>query len=276
MQDLTRVKIQDLIKQNRKSIKNKGAKIAWAADPFLRKKIKIGHENEAQVILSMLRAWHKELMPYVLKIKSQVSDITEQTHICAIYLLMCHIFENLNSFFLLAEQGKHSAAGNLLRMIQEAHMTINLFAIDYKNDDRTNIEKWFSGNIISHGIGREKVGKHFEEKGPLPEVNRKKLDAHIYQVESQTSHNAYISVLESISPFTEDFDFDGYTGFYRIISYLKYTSTIMTMCNNSLRMTNLYVLKNKDDEIKLNEILIRYDPHINDNINITTLKDFIK
>mgnify|MGYP001588103487 CR=1 FL=1 len=83
-----------------------------------------------------------------------------------------------------------------------------------------------------------------------------------------------MAVLESVSPFTEDFDFDGYTGFYRIISWLRAGS--LTTTNITLKLVYSSVINNKEYVAKLNEILIRYNPTINDGIDKEDLKDFLK
>lgn len=88
----------------------------------------------------------------------------------------------------------------LLRTIDEALMQCNLFANNAMKNDKTFLEKWFAGEIVKHSTTRKELNEY------LPGFDT--LTAYVYQMESQVSHNSYLSVLENISPVTQDFDFD--------------------------------------------------------------------
>lgn len=247
MQEETKEKIKNLIEDFKKRLKNPEPKKFLIIFPNTINDTKVIKKLEIDHLLVQLDNQYKELLPFVKQIKLSVGDITEQTFVCAVYLLLCRVFDNWESIFILAQKGKSPAIGNTIRAIKEALMQIELFSIDSSNTDRTNLDKWFSGEIITHSTGREKFS----------EV--KDLSAHIYSIESQVSHNGYASILESMSPYTEDYDFDGYTGYHRTIAWLKYAIGSMETTNIAMKFVYLHIIKDKDAYQKLNEILIKYN-----------------
>lgn len=274
MQELTRDRINVVIQSNKSAIKNPNAKIALGRNHSLLSDRQEVNKDQIKKTLLVRRDQHSELLPFVKKIKLHIGDITESTHVCAIYILLCHIFENWNSLFILAEQGKNSAVANLLRMIKEGVAMVELFTMEFAKGESTNLDKWFSGEIIGQEICRKMAGEFAKEYSPCQEVNVKELDAHIYQMESQASHNSYLSVLELVSPFTEDFDFDGYTGFVRTCAWIKYGSLAST--NIALKLVYQLLTRDKKDLERLDKILIKYNPEMNGEIDKESLKDFIK
>lgn len=269
MQELTYQNITYVIESLKKSVKKGLPKDRWAADPNLRKSLLADHKSEIHAVLIKLRQHHKELLPFVKKIKLQISDITESSYPCALYLLLCQLFENWNSFFILIENGKSAAAANLLRMNEEAIELVNLFTADFYAEKDANLKKWFNGKIIDQSTCRERLGK----SAIYPQLDQKKLSAHIYQMESQASHNGYSTILESISPFTEDFDFDGYSQFFHSLTWLKLGS----LCSTNIALKGVYEFgfKSNGDFKKLDEILLKYHPDINFGIDETKFKDFL-
>jgi len=241
MQEETKDKIKNLIEDLKKRLKNPKPKKFLMFFPNTLTDTKIVKKLEINHLLAQLDNQHKELFPFVKQIKLSIGDITEQTFVCAVYLLLCRVFDNWKSIFMLSQEGKSPAIGNTIRAIKEALMQIELFSVDSSNMDRTNLDKWFSGDIIAHSIGREKFS----------EV--KDLSKQVYSIESQISHNGYVSVLESISPYTED------TGYHRTIALLKYAIGSMETTNIAMKFVYLYIMKDKDAYQKLDEILIKYN-----------------
>lgn len=260
MQEPNRSKIKYVIASNKQAIKSSKPKAALLHNPDMLRSIQERDKLKIGLLLSRLREQYSELFPFVKKVKLHINDIIEETYVCAIYLLLCHVFDNWNSFFILAENGRSSAAGNVIRTIKEGIMQIELFSIDSLSEERTNLDKWFSGDIIRHVTGRRKVGEYFDESLPFSEVNVKELSSQVYQIESQVSHNAYASILELVSPFTEDYDFDGYSGYHRTLAWLRYASGSLEATNIVMKMVYLMVIKDAESFKKINEILVRYSP----------------
>lgn len=276
MQDESRKKIEFVIEDNKRAIKSDDPKRELARNPKTPVLIQEREKLEIHHLLSRLRKYQSELFPFVKKIKANIKDITEPTHVCAVYLLLCNVFENWNAFFLLIENGKNGAAGNLLRMIKEGDMTIQLFSVEAAQKNRTNLDKWLKGDIVTHGIGREKVSEYYDKHSPVPEVDVKKLDAHIYQMESQASHNSYATILESVSPFTGDFDFDGYTGCHRCLGLLRYAEGSLTATNIAMKAVYANLINEEAIYTQLDTILKKYNPDIGHGIDKGRLKGFLK
>ena len=260
MHEESRKKIKFAIASNKQAIKKSEPKSNLLQNPDILRIMKERNKLEADRLLSRLRGQYGELFPFVKNIKLHIKDITEETHVCAAYLLLCHIFDNWHSCFILFENGRSSASGNLIRTIKEGIMQVELFAVDSLSEDRTNLDKWFSGDIIQHGTGRKKVGEYFDKYLPSSEVDMTELSSQIYQIESQVSHNAYVSILELVSPFTEDYDFDGYNGYYRILAWLRYAAGSLEATNIALKMVYATVAKDDESFKKINEILVKYNP----------------
>lgn len=184
--------------------------------------------------MTFLISYYEVLLPYSKNLKSLVKDITEETHICGIYLLLCHTFDTWKAFFHLIGGDYSTAAGIQLRNIQEADMLISLFIVEHLEKERTHLQEWFSGKIISHRKGREKVGA-FYSKTDASMDSIEEIASYIHEIESLGAHNAYISVLQLVSPFTEDFDFSGYTQIYRSLSEVRHAIRIMTQTNITLK-----------------------------------------
>ena len=263
MQKQTRKTVKLVIDGIKKSIKNRKPKIALEKDPNLLIVNQKKDKNEIDQKLSKLRDQYTELLPFVKGIKEHIKDITEETHVYAVYLLLCFAFQNWNSLFLLAEYGKNSAALALIRLIEESLKLAELFTIEFCKNERKYLNKWCSGEIISHSICREVINKFFDELLPIPNlppyIYIKKQETYLYQMESQVIHSSYAPILECISPFTEDFDFEGYTGFYRTKIFLKYAEGKMTTTSNTLKLVYILLLKDKDGFDKINGILIKYN-----------------
>lgn len=262
MQEASKKIIEKAIISNREAIKQNGPKMDLLQNPDMLLIHNAKDKIQINLLLSQLQKQLSELLPFVKKIKLHIVDITENTHICAIYLLLCNVFDVWLSFFILAKEGKSSAAGSLIRVIKEGIMQVDLFSTEALKGDYTNLNKWFGGEIIEHGKGREKVSNFLEGNLLAQEGSLKNLSTHIYQIESQASHNAYETILESVSPFSEDYDFDGYTEYYRTIAWLRYAVGSLEATNITLKMVYTTVINDEEAWKKLDDILIKYNPEI--------------
>lgn len=255
--------IKFIIDDCKEKIKSNNPKIALKNNPNLLKEYQHSHKVEIDQLLKKIRDQHKELLPFVREIKKQINDITETTYICAVYLLLCHSFQVFNSLFILAEHGKHSSILTLIRMIKESLMLTNLFVIDSAKNHRKNIDKWFSGEIITHGVGRKETSKYHDELSLDPNIDLEKLEKFIYQIESLSVHISYASIVTCICPFNEDYEFAGATCLNYTKENLKHASLTMTATNITLMGVYSSLLKDIAGHAKLDKILLKYDPNIN-------------
>lgn len=276
MQAVTRQKIQNAIEINKRAIKSRNAKLALAMDLNLRSKKLLQDKSKITQHLSILGAYCDELLPFAKKIKKNVNNITEATHVCVIYLLFCSIFDNLNSFFILSQNGKHLAAGTILRQVKEGISMVELFSIEAYLGKRNKLTKWLEGGILGQNECREMMEIYENIYSSNDSIDSKKLSAHIYQMESQSAHNSYESILESISPFTEDFDFEEHTRFHRTVSWLNYAKGSLNALTIALKRVYLLILNQQEEFKKLDCILMKYSPEINERIASSEIGGFEK
>lgn len=246
--------IQLLIDDHKAAIKDGGPKKAIKDDPFYLEKDRALIAKEIAISLEILINYYQTLFSFLSKIKSHIQDITEQTHIAAMYLTLCNVFEFWSSFFILLKNGKGIECACLLRTIKEGNMQVDLLVTDALKKVDADLNKWFSGEILSHGVGRKKLSKFIGESKTEDGDEFKELSTKTYQMESQAAHNSYESILECVSPFTEDYDFDGYSNNFRASTWAKYAIGSMESTNISLKGVFEYLKDNKFYK-ELSEIL---------------------
>lgn len=256
--------VESVIKSNRDAIENPLAKFALRANPGLLVNRKKGDVAEIQSTLKALRDEYEELRPFVVGLRKHVISITEETHICSVYLLLCQALKNWESFFLLAENGRYTGAMVILRTIKEGVALVDHFCLESHKSEDANLKKWFAGEIITHGSSRKARNDHHKERTGEEDELFKELQGHLYQVESQAVHNSYGSVLECVSPFTQDFDFEEFTGFYRTVSAVRYAKGSMTTTALAIKGVYLFLLKDAISYEKVDEILVKFDPKMAD------------
>jgi hypothetical protein len=249
-----------LLNNIKQTIKSPDAKKALIANPSIQKELQLENELQIATYLNLLKARHQELSSYVRLLKDHISDVTDKSLLAAVYLLLSYNLHIWESLFILAPKGQYSAILTLIRMLKEISMLAQHFVLEERQGKRIDLDRWFSGEFVNHSAGRESFSIFAKEDGAYPDLDVKKLQAHLYQAESLTPHSAYVSVLDTVSPFTEDVDFEGYKGFSRTTSALRYANGTMTDLNLALKMVYGIVLRDSDGYMNLDEILLRYDP----------------
>lgn len=246
--------IKSIIDDNRDKIGKKESKDFLKANPNFLEEEK---ENAKILItqkLDLMDNYYKELLPFIKNLRVQVRDIKEETHICAIYLLLSYTSREWKSFFELSKSGD-SNSWVFIRLIKEALALVELFVLDSQKDEFKNIKKWFSGQIVSHSVFRETQEKRFKELGFTEDI--KEMNTIIYQSESLAIHRSYPTILESISPFVEDFDYEGNTQYVRVSKMLSYAKGSMNTM--AITLKSVYGSIEKNEEYKaLDEILEKY------------------
>lgn len=263
MNPQTKVLIQELIRGHRKAIKNSKAKEALRLDPDILDKNSKKFKKETEENLQSLKNYYNELFPIIKSFKKNIKDIIEETPACATYLLLCNMFKTWDAFFELVNLQHHFAALVLIRNIKECSALIELLAIENYNNTDSFLSKWFAGEIINHKECREEIKKFFnnhkKESGPQYPTE---LATHLYSAESQAPHNSYASILESISPFSEDFEFEGHTANFRTIHVTKYAIGSMTRTNIAIKLATMFVYKDTDTLAAVENVLIKYNPQM--------------
>jgi hypothetical protein len=88
MSKVAETDIISLIQDNCNKIKDKQPKIDVLMDSNITEKLKLKFANNSDALLNDLINELNEISPFVKKLRKYISDITEHTPICAIYLLL--------------------------------------------------------------------------------------------------------------------------------------------------------------------------------------------
>ncbi|MDD2693656.1 MAG: hypothetical protein PHY14_01880 [Candidatus Gracilibacteria bacterium] len=271
--DKFREDILKLIDSNLTAIRNPVIKQLIILNPEYEGDLKSEHLRKIENQILEIEVVLKELSPFVYNIRNSISDITGNNPTCAIYLLLCSCIESFKAIVILGKSGFYQEIMTINRKLEEAMTQCEVFMHDNNEDIITNFNKWFSGAIISHSVGREKIGALHKNT----DVNVESLGNYIYRMESNVSHNGYIGMLEMISPFTKDYDLVGSTRFHRTAGAIGHTIGKLTHFTILLKGIYLYLFKDFKTFDKIDIILKSHSPDIgNLKVSEKMKKDFPK
>lgn len=245
-----------LIADNKRAIKNPKAKDALRENPNLVEEDKESSKMEIAIKLPLLEQYFNELLPFIKNLRNYVGDITEETFVCAVYLSLSHACQDWRSLFTLAKVGDYGSFA-FVRLIKEVIAQSDLFVLNSRKSEHKNLKKWFAGEIVGHGECRDAQDKFMQENGMTAD-EIKDMAKRIYHMESLLIHGSYISMLESVSPFTEDFDYDGRTQYFRTSKGLDYAKGTMDAMNISLKLVYGQLVGDKEKYEQLDKILTKY------------------
>lgn len=221
------------------------------------------NNKEINIILSKLLSYYNEILPFVKNIRKNIHTITEQTHICASYLILQQSFQNWNSIFLLSKHGMSPGILCLLRTIKEGLDLICLFSMESHKQEAHYLHRWFAGEIIEHGKYRSELEKFYTNENffnieNITNSSDLKINAtSIYKIDSLAVHNAYLPLVQNISPFTQDYDTE-ITSYIRTLSALKYAAESMNQTTITLKTIYRFILNDREKYIQLSDILTKY------------------
>lgn len=256
MDEATKKDKDFLISDNRMAIKNPKAKEALEKNPNLVEEDREKSKMEIAIKLPLLEQYFNELLPFVKELRNYIEDITEETFVCAVYLSLSHACQDWRSLFALAKLGDYGSFA-FVRLIKEAIAQSDLFVLDCRKNEHKNLAKWYAGEIMGHRECRDAQEKFMQENG-MEEDKIKDMAKRIYHMESLVIHGSYISMLESVSPFTEDFDYDGRTQYFRTSKGLDYAKGTMDAMNISLKLVYGQLIGDKEKYEQLDKILTKY------------------
>ncbi len=268
--------VREQISSLKKFISSDTAEIALKRNILIRTHQKDLDKTKIQKYIAELKKRRNRLFPYLTIIKEKTPDILDETFESACYLINAQIFKLWDVAFILGEQGRYVSLMILIRAIKEHNMLLNFFAIDSKNKNKNNLKKWFDGQLIMHGDGREKMKSLMKEDGEFDESdveNYKNLATHVYTIESALAHPSYVSVLENIDPFTRDYDFESYMETNRSVSALEYAYGTLNNTILAMKAVFGFVLNDLDTYKKLSEILNEFHP---DNLSPSQALEIIR
>jgi hypothetical protein len=159
--------------------------------------------------------WH-ELLPYIRSIKGLAGEILEPARFSACYFLFGKVANGFEALFLLAREGFHYEAMEIVRSNREALDLIILFL--QESPDSPLLKKWFEGEIIDNSKAREAWDAYigdFATKAGLA-TSPKTLKTDIYSTLSRYSHVAYGALLDAYDVYRQDFDFERVAGYHYV------------------------------------------------------------
>ena len=251
MSEFTKKVIKEAIESNLKAVKSNRPKLLLKNDPELLEKKFIKTNLDIERQLSELVKHYNELLPFVKAIKYQINDITEKTHYCAVYLVLCQAMNYWKSIFLLLKNGESSTIQLTNRAIKEALSLAELFSCEFHNKKDNFLKKWFLGEIIKNKEHRDVIESLVGEIAG-------NINKDLYRMESHPVHVSYVSVIELISPFTEDYDFEKYTKFQRTFLNFRYLKGSMDRTNIALKYVYNFLLRDKAGCDQLDKILTKF------------------
>lgn len=230
---------------------------------------------QAQLEIQKLQTIHVEMVGRIKKLKDLISDITEQTPICAIYLIYGKVLQTWEAIFLLASRGDNFNIMELTRSIGENIDLIKAFHLD---KEEKYLRKWFEGEIIEHGISRE-LEHQFLIEGKLKSIEENNLSPRdmtkdIYRVQSKYTHCSYAALLDCVDVFNEDFDWNGYAGAHYTLHNIHALKSAMTATLITLKMTYLELGDNVN-YTQVDKILVEFSGPL-DEASLTSLIPKIK
>lgn len=215
--------------------------------------------EEVQKRLNRIELIHSQIEERVRKLKKLIPDITEQTVLCAVYLVYGKVLQTWESIFLLASRGYSFNVMELIRSMGENLDLIQAFHLD---KEEKYLKQWFEGEIIEHAISR-KIANKFLKEGPLAneikenDLSLEDMATDIYRAFLKYTHCSYAALLDSVDIFNEDFDWSMYAGSHWALHSMSALENAMTVTLITLKMTYLE-LKDFDSYGEINKILVDF------------------
>jgi hypothetical protein len=210
----------------------------------------------------------EEILPPIKELiqtlRNKIETITEQSYICAVYLLLGKAFSNLESTLLLGREGKSFEAMEICRSGKEALDLVYLFL---ECENAKHLEKWFEGKIVENKIARdfqhEHLNRELKENFPDHELPVDVFKAGIYKVLSAYTHSSYAGILDCIDVFNHDFDFDKRAGYHYI---LENSHVVEDLARQLVQMLRFTFIKLNDQEslLKANALYQHFDNDISE------------
>jgi len=184
------------------------------SDPERPRREREQDRNTAALQVFETRRLLDQIAPYILRIRSLIGRITDETLEVACYLLFCNAVQNFEAILLLAREGFDGQIGILVRATIEVLDLIALFLQEIR--EGRQLKSWFSGNIIPNAEAQKSTHR-FLNQGRSEPVDVRGLQSGIYFALSSYTHGSYMSLIHSIDPYTRDFDWSRTGGSHHVL-----------------------------------------------------------
>lgn len=194
--------------------------------------------QKIQTGLSKLVSIHSQVKDRVKKLKNLIPDVTEQTTLCAVYLIYGKVLQTWEAIFLLASKGY---SFNIMELIRSMGENLDLIKAFHLDKEQQYLKKWFQGEIIEHKVSRG-IEEKFIKEGRIKSIEESGLSPYdmakdIYRVMSKYTHCSYAALLDCVDVFNENFDWNGYAGTHYTLHNMHALNSVMTANLITLKMT---------------------------------------
>lgn len=156
-------KIKKLIQDRIAKLKTHVAKQFFEQNPHYPQQQRLKDMEEIREEIEKLKSIHSQIKEEVKKLKKLIPDITEQTTLCAVYLIYGKVLQTWEAVFLLAERESNFDVIELIRSINENLDLIKAFHLD---KEEKYLKRWFEGEIIDNGVSRKLIDEFSKEMTP--------------------------------------------------------------------------------------------------------------
>lgn len=249
---------EQLVKDRILQISSHKARNYLTVNPTYPELQKLKDLEGVKIIVSKLKIIHSKIEAKVKEWRQLAPEITDQTTMCAVYLIYGKVLQTWEAIFVLSELGYNFSCMELVRSIIENLSLIETFHLDIENK---HLAPWFKGKIIDHGTSR-KVSNEFVNSGDLKTIKEagisfENMARDVYRGMSKYSHCSYVALLDSVDVFNEDFDWTGYAGAHYTLHNIHMLENTMTAMLITVKLTCLS-LKDSESYKQINDILIQY------------------
>lgn len=233
-------KVSDLINERINKLKNHIGKDHFKKDLINLEEEKAKDLEEIQKKITGFQTIHSQVKTHIKRLRELVPDITEQTVLCAVYLIYGKVLQTWEAIFLLSSKGYNFEIMELTRSISE---DIDLIKVFYLDKNQKHLKKWFEGSIIDHKVARE-LEDEFIREAKLKVIEEHNLSPYdlateVHSTYSKYTHCSYAAILDSVDVFNEDFDWNRYANTHYTLNNIHVLESAMTQLLLSLKMTYL-------------------------------------
>lgn len=251
--------ITQLIQERIAKLKTHEAKKYFKQDVLYPNKQKRKDIANIQEEISKLKLIHRQIRCRIKKIKNLIPDITDQSTLCAVYLIYGKILQTWEAIFFLALRGYNFDIMELTRSISENLGLIKTFHLDKEQE---HLKQWFRGKIIVDRVSRKLEDKFIKNGVVKPIIEENNLSPYdiatdVYSVFSNYTHCSYAALLDSVDVFNEDFDWNLYAGSHYTLHNIDALKNSMAATLITLKMTYLEIRDVVSYE-EINKMLISF------------------
>jgi len=258
MNNKSKAAVKKVIASQLMAIKDPITKMLVELNPEHPKLEKQRQQKQIKEQVAEMEVIYEEMLPFIKNLKKHINSITEETQICAIYLILGRVAKGMKALFLLTKEGMQYEAVETARSIQESLGLVTTFILPKYSE---YLPKWFEGQIVKNSVSRKASHELLNPDELGVEISIEEMENDIYTLFSQYAHTSYAALLTSINVYTEDIDFENITGAHRsATNFQSVVKATMISLLHSLRFVYMFLLKDISESDKITKIVDKISP----------------